>query len=189
MGCCGEPIDNNAPSNRTQAHKHGMITTQPTAQQTLEKPGGSPPSSYQPTVASPPPAVVNPTPVNGYNGSAVSPMGLTPSPPVQNPYEFGASPSPPLPTSSPGTFTTSSYHPPGTMDSLLRPQTVYYPSFNGRPMSAVPHIPSPPPIDLSNISVPDEGKMSVAVDFGVYFGYRVCSLLIFTRYYFLRCRE
>jgi hypothetical protein len=25
---------------------------------------------------------------------------------------------------------------------------------------------SPPPIDLSNVPVPDEGKMSVAVDFG-----------------------
>ncbi|KAF9445980.1 actin-like ATPase domain-containing protein [Macrolepiota fuliginosa MF-IS2] len=168
MGCCGEPADKDAPANRVQPNGHGMIATQPAAQPILEKPGSTQPSAYQPSlVASPPPAVVGP-PMNGFDSSGVPLWSQPPPSPVPNPYEFGTSSSPPLPptTSSPGTFTNSSYHHYGATDSLLRPQNAYYPSLNGRPVSTSPQIPSPPPID---ISVLNEGKMSIAVDFGTTF--------------------
>ncbi|KXN92697.1 Heat shock 70 kDa protein 12B [Leucoagaricus sp. SymC.cos] len=168
MGCCGEPVDK-VPSNRAQQSAHGIVTTQPGAQPILEKPGNTPPITYQPTVASPPPAVINHAPVNNFNNLAAPPWGQSPSPPVQHPYEFGAmAPSPPIPSPSPGTFTTSTYNPNGAADPLLRPQTAYYPSLNGRAGTLTPNM-SPPPIDLSNVSVPDEGKMSVSVDFGTTF--------------------
>lgn len=157
MGCCGDPVDKNAPSNQPKAHPHGMVTTQPTAQPILEKPGLSQTSSPPPT--SPPPVFVNTGSVNGFNGAAAPPWVQAPTPPVHNPYELGLSVSPPIPSPSPG-LTTYSYQSNGPADTLQRPHTVYYPTLNG-PM------PSPPPIDLSNVSVPNEGKMSISVDFGV----------------------
>lgn len=160
MGCCWESADN-APSNRNQAQVHGIVTTQPIAQPNLEKPGSIQPFHYQPTVASPPPAVVNPATMNGFDSSAIPPWGQSPSPPIQNSYEFGAgSPSPPIPSSSPGIFTTTNYPSNGAADALMSPQAVY------QQIPIRQSISSPPPIDLSHISVPDEGKISVAVDFG-----------------------
>ncbi|KAF5345803.1 hypothetical protein D9756_010885 [Leucocoprinus leucothites] len=172
MGCCGEPADK-GPSNRNQVQPNGMVTSQPMAQPILEKPGNSPTMSYQPTIASPPPVLVNNSSTNGFNGfnnQSVPPWGHSPSPPAQHPYEFGAvAPSPPIPSPSPGAFTHSSYHPQGTADPLLRPQNAYYPSLNGQAGTLSPSM-SPPPIDLSNVGpAPDEGKMSVAVDFGTTF--------------------
>ncbi|KAJ3572787.1 hypothetical protein NP233_g2855 [Leucocoprinus birnbaumii] len=172
MGCCGEPVDKE-PTNRGQIQPNGMVTTQPMGQPILEKPGNSPPVSYQPTIASPPPAFVNganSSTLTGFNNQVAPPWGQSPSPPAQHPYEFGATaPSPPIPSPSPGAFTNSSYHPQGAADPLLRPQNAYYPSLNGQAGTLSSGLPSPPPIDLSDVPVPDEGKMSVAVDFGTTF--------------------
>lgn len=159
MGCCGGSADDEH-LNRAQLQLDEMIVAQPMGQPILGKPGNSSLGSYQPpSITSPPLATLNTTPP----AYAAPPWGHSPSPPTQHPY-VGQS-SPPLPPPpSPGTYTIHSYQQNGTNDHLLRPQNAYYPPLNGQGTLG-PNM-SLPSIDLSNVSVPNEGKISIAVDFG-----------------------
>ena len=125
----------------------------------LGKPGSSSLGSYQPpSITSPPPATLNTTPP----AYAAPPWGHSPSPPTQHPYIVQSSP--PLQPPSPGSYTLHSYQKNGTTDHLLCPQNAYHLPLNGQGTLG-PNM-SLPSIDLSNVSVPNEGRMSIAVDFG-----------------------
>lgn len=159
MGCCGEPADDE-PLDRTQLQLNEMVAAQPTGQPILEKPDSSPLGSYRPPdITTPPPATINATFASDFSNQAAPPWGHSSSSPAQHPHVV---PTPPMPSPSPGTFTLSSYQRNGSPDHLLRPQNVYYPPLNGQGTLGMP----PSSIDLSNVSIPNEGKMSIAVDFG-----------------------
>jgi hypothetical protein len=179
MSCCRE-ILGGAPSNRPHNQVREIITTQPTAQPALEKPTAQP-VSYQPALASPPPAIVTNSNGHGFNNSAIPPWGQAPSPSV--PSQYG-SPSPPIPSPPLGMFANPGYNPTSNFSAISQPQSAYPQSMSGQtlPMS------SSPPLDFSRGA--DEGKMSVAVDFGEHLQlYVLCIILsCFARHYFLGCR-
>ncbi|EKM76218.1 hypothetical protein AGABI1DRAFT_45220 [Agaricus bisporus var. burnettii JB137-S8] len=160
MPCCGGKKDD-APSNRERMQAREIVTTQPTAQPVLEKPGSAQSVGYQQPFASPPPAILTDHNVNGCNNPAIPPWGQAPSPPIQSLY---GSPSPPIPSPPLGKFTNHNYNSTGNINALLRPQSAtYHPTMNGQAAS----MSSSPPIEFSRGT--DEGKMSVAVDFGTTF--------------------
>jgi len=188
MSCCGEPkkpsLDEfNRPPPQQEFSGQQWVNQQPGPQPMLEKPpgmqqmnGGSYNSTefHPPPLASPPPTMSF---MNGsMNGSQVHmqyqqqqqqqqlPQGAWSPPPVHH------TPSPPPTTSSPYQTTTAF-----SADShSLRPSSLYQSSFGGMgppapisppPMTATPFSSLPP---TTRALPPDEGKMSVSIDFGAF---------------------
>ncbi len=168
MSCCGEPKDTNADhSNRpiSQYQPQPLVTQQPSP---VPYPIAQNP--FQATsISSPPPVHYG---QNGY-GSGL-PWTSTPSPPPTNTMSMGAS----RPTSGHG-LNGSIGHSFNESMSMRR-------SSFGMTGSHYPSPMSPPPISTSSsarIDVaplpPDEGKMSVSIDFGAYsLLFTIPSLLI-----------
>lgn len=157
MSCCKELLGGGEPSNRELTQARGVVNTQPTAQPILEKPGIIQPVNYQPGLASPPPAILTHANLNAFNNPAMPPWGQAPSPPAQSQY---GSPSPPIPSPPLGHFMNQNYNSSSNINALMQPQAAFSPTMSGH---AVP-MSSSPPIEYSRGT--DEGKMSVAVDFG-----------------------
>uniref|UniRef100_D8QFI8 Actin-like ATPase domain-containing protein n=1 Tax=Schizophyllum commune (strain H4-8 / FGSC 9210) TaxID=578458 RepID=D8QFI8_SCHCM len=182
-GCCGEPDEKlGQPTNSDPKPKPPIVNQQPGALPPLEKPQFQPPS-----LGSPPTAYCQTT-LNGNNGYengnggyGAPPNNTGYSPP---PEGWAHTPSPP-PTSpyTPSNGHTSMYGaPPGFSNSSMSPpmsppasQFTPYSSAGTpnlqRPLSVVRAGASPPP--AAHMSTPsmamDEGKMSVAIDFGTTF--------------------
>ncbi|GLB44621.1 putative actin-like ATPase domain-containing protein [Lyophyllum shimeji] len=155
MGCCGEPADKAVPQQATH-FPQGTITQQPGLQPALEKS----PVFQQPTISTPPPA-------HAQNGA----WGQSYSPPPAN--QFGGY----APSTSPPPLNGQSYN--GSMfnasggfasvnEPLVRPASAHHPSYStGSPPPLISIGGSPPPKATS--PPPDEGKMSVSIDFGTTF--------------------
>lgn len=152
MGCCGDPVDAAPQQQTTHAH-YGTITQQPGLQPGLEKA-----VFQQPTILTPPPA-------HGANG-APAPWGQSYTPQPVN--QFGGYTSPPLTNGQ--SYNGSMFNGSSTFASsnepLARPGSAHHshqPSFgSGSPPPQIPAFPkvaSPPP---------DEGKMSISIDFGIF---------------------
>ncbi|KAK0213492.1 hypothetical protein IW262DRAFT_1516552 [Armillaria fumosa] len=158
MSCCGEPKDTNADhSNRpiSQYQPQPLVTQQPSP---VPYPIAQNPFQATP-ISSPPPVHYG---QNGY-GSGI-PWTSSPSPPPTNTMSMGAS----RPTSGHG-LNGSIGH--SFNESMSMRQSSFgmtgshYPS----PMSSPPMTTSPPArVDVAPLP-PDEGKMSVSIDFGTTF--------------------
>lgn len=153
MGCCGEPISaENAISNQPTHVQNTITNQQPAAQPGLEK------ALYQqPTIPSPPPAF---QPQAGT--PQLPPWTVTP----YNPYPSSPSPPAVLPTFNGQNIFMS--------EPLVRPSSSHQPTYGTSipPMSmAQSHMSmvqrmSPPPRPKTSSPPPDEGKMSISIDFG-----------------------
>ncbi|KAL1738279.1 hypothetical protein HDZ31DRAFT_70178, partial [Schizophyllum fasciatum] len=174
-GCCGEPDEKHGQfTNQPPKPQPPIVNQQPGAQSPLEKP------HFQPPDLGPPPLAHPGLNGNGYghgapqNGSTYTPppdaWGHTPSPPPMSPYTTSNSHSSMYGT--PPGFANPSMSPP------MSPPGSQLGSFNmpgtpavQRPLSVVRAGASPPP--SAHMSAPsmsmDEGKMSVAIDFGTTF--------------------
>ena len=151
MGCCGEPITaENATSNRPQAYPQNAITNQqPTPQPGLEKF-----LFQQPTIPSPPP-------VHSQLQSG------TPQPPSWGvtPFPYPSPPSPPAQSS----FNSSSAF--LSNEPLLRPSSAHQSTYGTSPSISTAHLSlgqrmASPPLPKTSSPPPDEGKMSISIDFG-----------------------
>lgn len=160
MGCCGEPVDNTAPEQGNRAVPFttgGPVNQQPSPQSVLD---WQEKSLAVPNLAAPQPVLHY-----DYDQSAAMQQfgqpGQFGQPPSMNGTTFGqnfsstGSPSPP-PQSAYSFAQTS---------TLAHPAAAYSPSngmtVSGRRTSSPPQAFSPPPAD--------EGKLSVAIDFGTTF--------------------
>ncbi|KAG5638936.1 hypothetical protein H0H81_008436 [Sphagnurus paluster] len=158
-GCWGEPVDNEFEKPAEQKvfqpqHAHNFsLAQQPAPHPALEKPL----AYQQPTISPPPPA--HPMPMQ--NGSP-APWNSPPSP-VNQFGSYTPSASPPLANGSyNGSMFNGSTAYSSTGDTLVRPGSAYMSSYQGTPgprMSLAPPKAASPP--------PDEGKMSVSIDFGM----------------------
>ncbi|KAF9006946.1 hypothetical protein BDQ17DRAFT_1423037 [Cyathus striatus] len=161
MGCCGQPdTTENIGANRHMEHVAGTISTQP-----APHPGFDQPNIFQhPTIATPPP--VHSVAQNGFDHAT---WNQTPSPPINqlNALHTGNSG---LQASAP-TYTGSSYLPDGVSSlssnaPLMRPDSAYLPSVTLPP---IPMAGSLSGVQQGQLPPPDEGKMSVSIDFGTTF--------------------
>ncbi|KAG6856846.1 hypothetical protein H0H87_012904 [Tephrocybe sp. NHM501043] len=157
MGCCGDPIDKSAPQ-KVEPYNPGIVTQQPGPHPGLEKP----PAFQQPTISTPPPT-------HTYNGAAPAPWGQ----PMQSQVDqFGGYPmgvTPPVNVQSyPGNgsmFTAPSGF--GAMNEpILRPGSAHHRSVSS---GSPPYMVVSPPLPKAISPPPDEGKMSVSIDFGTTF--------------------
>lgn len=141
MSCCGEPKVPQDASNREVSNTQSFINQQPSGQAGLEK------HLFEaPSISTLPPA-------HSYSQNGIPQQtgwSHTPSPPPQV-TAFGASISQPPPTATPSYHdrTNSSYS-----GHLLAPSRVTSP-----PLSSPPRPTSSP--------APDEGKLSISIDFGL----------------------
>lgn len=148
MGCCGDPITpESATENRPTYLQNTISNQQPSPQPGLEKL-----LFQQPTIPSPPPVhsqLPSPTP-------QPPSWGVTPF----NQYTFPPS----LP--APGQFTFNGSN--SLMNEpLLRPSSAHQSLHTTSPsMSAVHPMMSAPPLPRISSPPPDEGKMSISIDFG-----------------------
>ncbi|TFK69770.1 actin-like ATPase domain-containing protein [Pluteus cervinus] len=144
MGCCGEAIDPNAPvpENRMVQAPTTMITTQPVAQ----------PGPYMVQQVMSPPPQAHGIPQNLTGG------GWSPSP---APPAFGTL-TPNMTGPQASTFTGSTL----TNGTIARPASTIQASPFGP--GALPPMGSPPP-QKPQSPPPDEGRMSVSIDFGTTF--------------------
>lgn len=183
MGCCGEPADFNAnpdEKNRPTSQITNTINQQPSASSHL----GLGNQQFQPpTITSLPPAHAS---VYGNNGFQQQPWGQSTSPTVNQFGSFVGSGTPstvPLLSSSPvygssmGTQNDSLHS-----QQLMRPNPTY-PGSSFRTASPHNSMSSPPPMSMaaqSMITSPplDEGKMSIAIDFGTTYSGVVSTALI-----------
>ncbi|KAF8064184.1 hypothetical protein FPV67DRAFT_1629198 [Lyophyllum atratum] len=158
MGCCGEPANDTAVPQQPTPFYQGTVTQQPGLHPGLEK---SPQAFQQPTISTPPPA-------HAHNGAQNGAWGQTFTPP---PNQFGGytqSTSPPLANghSYNGSVFNASTGFSSMNEPLARPGSAHHTSYSsGSP---------PPPVSIgfspSQVaSPPDEGKMSVSIDFGTRF--------------------
>ncbi|KAH9476914.1 Heat shock 70 kDa protein 12B [Psilocybe cubensis] len=164
MSCCGEPKDANPPQNRAlPQHTGGTIVNQPGYTPGLEKP-----QYFQQPSISPPPAIhANAFSVNGQQQQIIQQQqtgwGGSPSPPPMNDFAQmnGASTN----TAVNGTYNGASFNVNNGFSAsnapLMRPGSAH-----NRNMS----ISTPPlPNSQSIVPAPDEGKMSISIDFGTTF--------------------
>jgi hypothetical protein len=149
MGCCGDPITaENATANRPTYVQSTITNQQPSPQPGLEKL-----LFQQPTIPSPPP-------IHSQSGTAqLPPWGVTPF----NPY-----PSPPSPPAPQSTFNGSN----GLLNEpLLRPNSAHQSTYGTSPSMSMAHLSlgqrmASPPLPRASSPPPDEGKMSISIDFG-----------------------
>ena len=178
MGCCGEPID-----KPTEQEKKAAINLNgngiPTSQQPVPHPGAQM-VMQQPTISSPPPAQQLTMQHTGGFQQAQPWIQPTQSPPPIanqfNPYALATSTSPgPLPNQFTGT-TVNGMGPNSSLGStinagLQRPSPVHPGSPFQAANNAMMASGIPPQQRMSAIPMEfqkqhDEGKMSVAIDFG-----------------------
>ncbi|KAF5375362.1 hypothetical protein D9615_008000 [Tricholomella constricta] len=161
MGCCGEPVDTATPQQPTHVYT-GTITQQPALQPGLEKP----PVFQQSTISTPPPA-------HALDGAS-APWGQSfSSPPVT---QFGSHTPPGSPPPGSGhNYNGSIYNASGGFSSMNEPlaqpgsvRHAHHPSYTS--------VTSPPLLSISLSSPPkaaspppNEGKMSISIDFGTTF--------------------
>jgi hypothetical protein len=153
MSCCGEPANKVVPQQPTHVH-HATVTQQPGLHPGLEKPQ----MFQQPMIPTPPPA-------HAQNG-APAPWGQSFSPPPVNQFG-GYTPSPPQVNgqSYNGSIFNASSGFSSMNEPLVRPGSAHHPTYStGSPPPHMSIGSSPPPKAVS--PPPDEGKMSVSIDFG-----------------------
>lgn len=182
MSCCGEPNKPKDEANRVAPFNGQTVNQQPGPHpgvQYHEKQA----SFQQPTIPSPTPThPYGQQSFNGHNGHQQTPSNWSqhsPSPPPMN--QFGAYGAPGLPAPTPSSFngssTAYSQH-----QSLLQPSPVHNASFRGNTSSPHTSMTSPPPMTATPMPrqdfrpPSDEGKMSVSIDFGVYFMFITIAL-------------
>ncbi|KAF8890667.1 hypothetical protein BD779DRAFT_1438377 [Infundibulicybe gibba] len=158
MSCCGEPSDGTkAPENRSLP-QNGLVDQQPGLQPAigLEKPV----AFHHPTISTPPPVQY------GQNTG----WGQSPTPiPTPGMAQFGGytpSNSPPLPMGAMPSYGGSNFTGSDT-STLVRPPSAFT-GHSGFGMATPPPM-SPPPPQQNSAPLPDEGKMSVSIDFGTTF--------------------
>jgi hypothetical protein len=142
MGCCGEPNDSSKGlTNGAASHNHAIINQQPVPQ-----PGLGKPSIQSPSIPSPPLAYNS-----GQNGFQYPPASnLTHSTP-------------------PPQFNPSTYNGSVTNYSLNEPLRSNSPPHRGSTISPMPMLPAimgTSSAQGQSSSSPDEGRMSVSIDFG-----------------------
>ncbi|KAF9264585.1 actin-like ATPase domain-containing protein [Marasmius fiardii PR-910] len=170
MSCCGEAKDPNENFNRPQAVQTGFVNQQPGPITGLEKPGFQPVASPQPL---PQAHLGQPLQQNGYptpshtlqpswTGISLTPTQFSPSPPPVSSTFTGAS--------SP-TYGSGSPPPVMTTEQLMRPPSTFQASHFGMstPPPMTPQPLQPLQTEPAMGSPPNEGKMSVSIDFGTTF--------------------
>lgn len=176
MGCCGkDDKDNGGATNRMVQHQQpmSMVTTQPLPQPTI---------GFQPPVLSTPAPTYPRNPAEALQNA----LGHTPSPP---PNHYGVMN---MHLASEMSYNgASTVHGSSSYEPLLRPNSAFQSghSSGSPPLSTHIRPPSAPQIPSHT---QDEGKMSVAIDFGKYQFYGATSVrLTFSlyRYYILGCRK
>ncbi|KAI5120632.1 hypothetical protein M0805_009392 [Coniferiporia weirii] len=181
MGCCGEPYDHTAKNSQKQ---HVLDSPHPTNQQ----PSPHPNAQYNeqqfrpPTIPAPPPTqqfggqhVVNSAATNGFQQQpwqqqmlSGSPSPPSTSPPPFNPYLLPGSPSPPPTANQLSGTTLNGAHGLSAASTVQRPSP-YYTGMSPQSSIALTStkfngLKGPEPV-----SVADEGRMSVSIDFGTTF--------------------
>jgi hypothetical protein len=153
MGCCGDPISAEGTTTNRPTYVHNTVTNQqPSPQPGLEK------LLYQhPTIPSPPPVLSHL-------------QTGTPQVPLWNMNTLSSSP----PPAAQSTLGNSSLY---TNGPLLRPSSAHHPT---SPSMSMAHLSmnqrmSSPPLPRALSPPPDEGKMSISIDFGEYFLYVTCT--------------
>ncbi|KIY62877.1 actin-like ATPase domain-containing protein [Cylindrobasidium torrendii FP15055 ss-10] len=154
MSCCGESktkASSDAQNRISQVPNPGYVTTQPTPTPGIDL-------SPKPfNLATPPPAHIGP---QHSGGGYFAP----PPPGAQSPWNL-------RPASPPTHAGTPSPRPPSLINGMGSP----YGSMNNSMRASMPYPTSPPPISTSPVGsykstpVPDDGKLSVSVDFGTTF--------------------
>ncbi|KAF8735260.1 hypothetical protein AX14_002404 [Amanita brunnescens Koide BX004] len=151
MGCCGQTNNDNGGATNRVVHKQqpmSMVTTQP-----LPQPG----LAFQPPVLSTPAPTYPRNPAETLQNA----LGHTPSPP---PNHYGVMN---MHSASEMSYNgASTVHGSSSYEPLLRPNSAFQSHSGSPPLST--HIP-PPPIPQVPSHAQDEGKMSVAIDFGTTF--------------------
>lgn len=157
MGCCGEPNDDAAANATNPPPPMGIVTNQPTGHPGLEKPQGF----LQPSISPLPSAQLY---GNGQQQASWTQTPVPTTPVDLHVQQFGAYPSSPPPGSatlngSPAYSATYSLN-----DSIMRPAVAHGRNFSVN--SVNPQLPN-----MSSTPSYDEGKMSISIDFGMYFSY------------------
>lgn len=166
MGCCGEPNDGNDATNRPIQPYNGTVGMQPGPQLMLEK-GQFQPGFQQPIIASPPPAFGVPNGQQQYNQPFVNATGAPPG-------AYGSFT--PQPTGT--TAVTTGFAPQHTSGGT---SSAYTASTLTRPPAAMSSTTSPGLLGQSTgLASLDEGKMSVAFDFGAFQDFFVLFEAYFT---------
>jgi hypothetical protein len=164
MGCCGDPITaENATANRPTQVQNAITNQQPSPQPGLEKL-----LFQQPTIPSPPPVQLQ--------------SGI-PQPPLWGVTPFNPYPSSPSPPAAQSIFNGSN----GYMNEpLLRPSSAHQPAYGTSPSMSTAHLSlgqrvASPPLPRTSSPPPDEGKMSISIDFGESFPYITLQQLTWTK--------
>ncbi|RDB19633.1 Heat shock protein 12B [Hypsizygus marmoreus] len=156
--CCGESVTAEKKVQNGNSIPLGTITQQPVLQPTL-----NPPLFQQPNISPPPPTL--------QNGNTSWGQSYSPPPNMTQFGSYAQSTSPPpMATYNGSMFNGSNY---ATSDPLARPGSAHHPSYSsGSPPPQIMMGPglSSTPIPPKPLSPPpDEGKMSIAIDFGTTF--------------------
>ncbi|PFH45742.1 hypothetical protein AMATHDRAFT_71166 [Amanita thiersii Skay4041] len=155
MSCCGRPNTNENDANRQMQAQTTMVTQQP---------------GLQPSLGFQTPAITTPTPTYAANVNAVNTWSHSPSPPpgpgMNGMMMNNLQSSTPIPTTYSATINGSSSY--STTEPLIRPDAIY-PGYGSSspPLSLNTGI--PPSVPQIASKPVDEGKMSIAFDFGTTF--------------------
>ncbi len=147
MGCCGKPSDDLGGATNRVVYQQpmSMVANQPLP---------------QPAMTFQPPALSVPSPTYPRNTAETlqNALGQTPSPP---PNHYGSMN---MHSASEMSYNgVSTVHGSSSYEPLLRPNSSAYRTSGSPPLST--HVPQPP-IPQIQSHTHDEGKMSVAIDFG-----------------------
>lgn len=173
MSCCGEPVN----KNKEDTNRVVPFNIQSINQQPSPHPG----AQFQEKAAFQHPGILSPPPTHQYNGNTygqnnvaqpqvltawAQPGQPTPSPPPVNQFNSFVPPtSPLLPPSTPTNNASNTYN--GSANGyapLTHPSPVQSFPYRADTTSPAASIAVPPMTATS--SQPDEGKMSVSIDFG-----------------------